>query len=483
MWQDATLTNNTLMIDPQLSDPENGDYSLAPESLALGSGCQTFVTKKRESNKLTANSNSLTPDARTTLAGEITESLLLTALEIEVTDNVSIPDGVTLSFSPGAVITFTGFYHIEVQGSIIAEGDAEERITFTAADTHLFNYDDSIAGSWNGFKFINTDSNNQASSFSFAVFKHAKAVDNSHPGVTDAGAVFKVYNFAKLKIENCIFTSNYAHYGTIFSLSKSSDILIINNQLADNRALIGGSLSLINYSNPRFINNTIINNAVLNPDEFYATGIIDSFISKPILYNNIMIENSANYFEASQLFSAKAYHVQFNGLDFPFGYNNTLLPALDYTIDDYGIYLLQANNYTIASATTATPYAIELPSVDILGNPRLTNNSLDMGAVQLTEVSNDNSLSEVSNLFRLSPNPFTTELKVHLATKNSQGGKVKIYNLKGQLVRTFTHDNTSSDVLIWNGQNEQNQAVSSGVYLFKYSSEDQVQIRKVMLIK
>ena len=482
MWQDATTNNNTAMIDPQLTDPENGDYSLADNSPASGYGCQTFNNKQKRRN-FPNSSSLLTPDDRTTLSGEIAESLHLTALEIHVTGNVFIPNEVILEFSPGAVISFNGFYSIDVQGSILAEGNEVERIIFTASDSHLFSCTEDLAGSWNGFKFINTKSSNQTSRFSFAVFEYAKAVDSSQPGVSDAGAVFQVYNFAKLKVENSIFTSNYAHYGAVFSLSKASDILIINNQFSNNKATIGGSVSFINYSNPRFINNTIINNEVLNPDDFYETGIIHSFISKPILYNNIMIQNIATYFEENQLFSAKAYHVRYNGLDFPFGYANTMLPDLSYSLAENDIYVLEPNNYTINSATTDLPYGIELPQFDIMGNPRLTNNSLDMGAVQMVEVSIDNQVSEVVDMFSLSPNPFTSEIRIHLSANNRKGGKVKIYNIKGQLVKTLSHGEISDNILIWNGKNEQEQAVSSGVYLFKYSSEASSQIRKAILIK
>ena len=67
------------MTDPQLNDPENGDYSLTPNSPATGYGCQTFATER----KYTLESNykrDLTPDDRTTLSGTISESLLLTLI-------------------------------------------------------------------------------------------------------------------------------------------------------------------------------------------------------------------------------------------------------------------------------------------------------------------------------------------------------------------------------------------------------------------
>ena len=86
------------MIDPQLTDPENGDYSLVENSPASGYGCQTFNNKQRRGNFPTS-SIFLTPDDRTTLSGEITESLYLTALEIQVTGDVYISNGVNCNGS------------------------------------------------------------------------------------------------------------------------------------------------------------------------------------------------------------------------------------------------------------------------------------------------------------------------------------------------------------------------------------------------
>ena len=45
MWTGATGApyDNIAGIDPELNDPENGDYGLAPGSPAIGYGCRTFT--------------------------------------------------------------------------------------------------------------------------------------------------------------------------------------------------------------------------------------------------------------------------------------------------------------------------------------------------------------------------------------------------------------------------------------------------------
>ena len=348
-----------------------------------------------------------------------------------MTDNVIVENGVTLAFAPGANISFNGFYHINVQGTILAQGRADERITFTAADPYLFTYDNDLAGCWNGFKFVNTNDSNDLSLFSYAIFEYAKAVDSENPGYTDAGAVFEIYNFDKLRVENSIFRNNYANYGAIFAVNKDSNITFINNQVSDNKVALGGSLALINYSNPRIVNNTIVNNEVLNQDDFHSTGVIESYISKPIIYNNIMYQNIDTFFLEHQLFSAKTYHTRYNGLDFLFGYDNILLADEELELNNNGIYTLISNDAIVDSASLELPFCIQIPQFDIIGNTRLISSSIDMGAVEIQPVSNDNNTQLLVETLALYPNPFNPEITIELTNDRTSGSTLTIYNLKG----------------------------------------------------
>lgn len=469
------------MTDPQLIDPENGDYSLAETSLASDYGCQTFSAGKIYPVSYQA-SRELTPDSRTTLGGIISESTLLTSLDIQVTDNVHIEDGVTLAFTPGATISFNEFYSINVQGTILAQGTADERITFTASDPYLFTYDNDLAGCWNGFKFIDTNDANPTSRFSYTIMEYAKAVDESSPGFTDSGALLQVYNFANLRVENSIFRNNYANYGAIFALNKDSNISFINNQVTDNKVALGGSMALISYSNPRIVNNTIVNNEVLNQDDFHSTGVIESYISKPIIYNNIIYQNTDYFFEEEQLFSAKAYHTQFNALDFTFGNNNIFLADGDLTVNEAGIYLFNSSEI-IASASPELPFSCQLPSSDIVGNPRLHNSSLDMGAVQIQAVSNDNETQVITPQMSLYPNPFNPEITIKFPISKTSYRSLSIYNLKGQVVKSFKNIEIGTNKIIWNGKNNFGENASSGIYFFKYQSDSHTEIRKALLLK
>ncbi len=83
----------------------------------------------------------------------------------------------------------------------------------------------------------------------------------------------------------------------------------------------------------------------------------------------------------------------------------------------------------------------------------------------------DNSIQEeISNLQNY-PNPFNPSTTISFQINNNlkQNAKLEIYNMKGQKIKTFqiTQSKIRNDNwVIWNGKNENNNSVASGVYLY-----------------
>ena len=87
------------------------------------------------------------------------------------------------------------------------------------------------------------------------------------------------------------------------------------------------------------------------------------------------------------------------------------------------------------------------------------------------------------------PNPFnpTTTISFQLSGVSSQDVELEIYNIKGQKIKTLTHSLTHQPTncykVTWNGTDDHNQPVTSGIYLYKLQAGKQVQTRKMILIK
>ncbi len=109
--------------------------------------------------------------------------------------------------------------------------------------------------------------------------------------------------------------------------------------------------------------------------------------------------------------------------------------------------------------------------------------------VDFSSVSNeDNNNAQVVNLNleQNYPNPFnpTTTIKFNL-TKDTKDVELAVYNLKGQKVKTLVKDNFNqgSYSFVWNGDNEQDNAVASGVYFYKLKAGDRTETKKMVLMK
>lgn len=84
------------------------------------------------------------------------------------------------------------------------------------------------------------------------------------------------------------------------------------------------------------------------------------------------------------------------------------------------------------------------------------------------------------------PNPFnpSTTISFELNTENTE---LIIYNIKGQKIRklhTFPNGSLGTSFTVWNGTDENNQPVSSGIYFYKLKVNDKTKaVKKMILMK
>lgn len=100
-------------------------------------------------------------------------------------------------------------------------------------------------------------------------------------------------------------------------------------------------------------------------------------------------------------------------------------------------------------------------------------------------VSNDNhEVGQAYGFTSLYPNPFNDSLSIKFRSK-SHNQSVKIYNLKGQLVKELSSSAKagSNANVKWDGQDFNGKRVSSGVYYMVLESENLRDVRKVLLLK
>ncbi|MDD3524620.1 MAG: FlgD immunoglobulin-like domain containing protein, partial [Candidatus Cloacimonetes bacterium] len=153
--------------------------------------------------------------------------------------------------------------------------------------------------------------------------------------------------------------------------------------------------------------------------------------------------------------------------------------------------------YSLSSASpcidAGTPDISELglPPYDLVGNQRVWNNRIDMGAFEYGSqpwVSNDDPVAPEPGQIALMqnyPNPFNPSTTISYSLPEATKVRLDIYNLKGQLVKSLVNAKQQTGIhsVVWNGNDTNNTPVASGVYLYRVSSQNGIQIKRMLLLK
>ena len=113
----------------------------------------------------------------------------------------------------------------------------------------------------------------------------------------------------------------------------------------------------------------------------------------------------------------------------------------------------------------------------------------DLGAFESNQPSMVNVTEElIPELFHLEqnyPNPFNSTTTIGYQLHVAGDVRLNIFTTTGQLVRTLISGNQfpGAHAVVWDGRDNSGQIVSSGVYLYQLKIEDQVQTRKLILVK
>ena len=103
--------------------------------------------------------------------------------------------------------------------------------------------------------------------------------------------------------------------------------------------------------------------------------------------------------------------------------------------------------------------------------------------IDFTTTSEVNQVTELHQNISVYPNPSSSE-NINFKLKNQQQAELRIYNIKGQLVKTMNIDTKHNDEIVsWNKKNEQNNAVSSGIYFYQLKSNNHTEKGKFLIIK
>ena len=123
---------------------------------------------------------------------------------------------------------------------------------------------------------------------------------------------------------------------------------------------------------------------------------------------------------------------------------------------------------------------------------------IDMGAYEHPEPvsSNENTIVQTKDFLHQNyPNPFNPSTTISFSVSSEQNKQIElgIYNLKGQKVKDLSPSLCHPEFIegregkhysvVWNGRDDNNKSVSSGIYFYKLKAGKHEQTKKMILMK
>lgn len=155
-------------------------------------------------------------------------------------------------------------------------------------------------------------------------------------------------------------------------------------------------------------------------------------------------------------------------------------PSVGYADDDGDIEILVPNQ----SAYYLLDYKGSSGAVhwaNFKRNPQRTGNGFDATSGIEPEIV-PTFTNELNNNY---PNPFNPNTKISFSIKETGFVSLRVFNTRGQLVKTLISEKLEEGVHFtnWNGRDNSNKSVSSGIYFYKMDTKNYSSTRKMILLK
>ena len=173
--------------------------------------------------------------------------------------------------------------------------------------------------------------------------------------------------------------------------------------------------------------------------------------------------------------------------------------GFDLTIDFNTSERLLYGDYDIVLDPTISTDSYETTMISIVdhdGNEKVYDFEMlqDLGLHQQMAVLNNVTTSSTSEglslpetyaLHQNYPNPFNPETNIGYDLADESMVSLKVYDMKGVLVKTLLNENQSSGhkMVKWDGTSDLGQKVSAGLYLYRIQTDDFTSTKKMALLK
>ncbi len=272
-------------------------------------------------------------------------------------------------------------------------------------------------------------------------------------------------NLTKTICNNLIVNNEAVFFGGGICIIRSDGVLS-NITIADNKAMYGGGI-YFNDSTSAALYNTIIYGNAGNGISAY---IFDGLSVPDFYYCNI--EGDTTMFMGAGALEGFSGRYENNINADPLFIETSKLP-----------YQLPGNSPCVNTGTPDATF-LELPVVDLNGNPRINNNLIDMGPYEYQSAMLIDENKPAQPTITAYPNPFRSEIKICFNVP----GEILIYNFSGQLIKKINIKDCNPITLrnghpgyevIWDGKCTSGEPAPNGAYFFTNNNNEGIRVIKL----
>lgn len=191
-------------------------------------------------------------------------------------NTITVPTGKTLTIEPGVTVLFFGHYSLNVNGNLLARGNAADSIMFDRFDEK---------SSWHSIRIENVGAGSDSTIFEYCRIAHAQYIEGD---VTiNGGNAVLVKNFDKVRVSHCLIRDNRGGRGAGI-YSEKANIKINDNKIRNNSVVQSGGGIYVEKGSPLIRRNTIERNYGSD-----AAGGIYLSASESRIEDNIISYNSS----------------------------------------------------------------------------------------------------------------------------------------------------------------------------------------------
>ncbi len=537
--------NGELLNDPQLTAPQEGDFSLSSASVCIDNGMELWHDFQGNAPDIGALESSYSAFRGTKLSGEITANITKENSPYIIEDDLIIPAGEKISIEPGVEMKVDYLKSLIVYGELQINGSADDSIKITNHSCYNNHWGQILfsgeASEYSTIKYTNIEYGSYSErgsgticclNDSISIFNCCFKRDNSTIYCGEKSKVRisnnKFYNestFTGERVITCapsstpLIDNNILYSCSIYA--DSANPKIIKNKFMGQKSKPGQQywiITLTNKSESRIESNLLkdnygailvegsstlysVNNLITGCDNaMHISDHSDGSITNNTIYSHgygitgdvnaiINISNSIIWTvgensKAIRVFNSAQIEAKYCDLSTEFEGDEIIYDDPLFLNPDEGDFHLLANSPCIDSGDPDTS-GIYFSTTDFDGKARVVNGRIDMGCYEFQHLDNIEAQKNISlSTFVLNqnyPNPFNPVTVISYTIPQNTHVVLDIYDLRGRRLRNLV--NTYQLAGSYTVRFDAGD-LSAGIYYYKLKTSNALeQVRKMVYLK